>query len=281
MAPKFVKRDSHGNLARTCMTLDISAWMMEVAMAEHGDLYINNENGRAGRATEVEFNGPTGQALFQWWHDMIKEGLAINVGRNPSGADSLLAIGTGQAVMTWGGSAALRSVVDVLEGGLSQIEVDLGPPSCRVCPAAPRYAGTFSRGLWCRKIAPRRSRRRHGSSSSGSWSPSSRPSGSPAAATCPYATPPTTCPPPRRSWPSTPSSARLWTPSGRRRRRRPPSAPCWGPSPRSGRGDPRPGGDVVSQQGPHRGAQRRGRRGEQDHRRVQPARPVGSAPRKK
>ena len=154
MAAKFVKRDSHGNLVRTAMTLDLSPWMVEAAIGEHGDLYLNNENGRAGRATAVEFNGPTGQALFQWWHDMVKEDLAINVGRNPTGADSLLPIGAGQAVMTWGSSAALRSIVDVLEGGLAQIEVDLGAALAPGLPGGTRYTGTYSRALWMPKDRP-------------------------------------------------------------------------------------------------------------------------------
>jgi len=154
IAPKFVKRDSHGNLTRTCMTLDLSAWMVEAAIGEHGDLYINNENGRAGRATAVEFNGPTGQALFQWWHDMLKEGLAINVGRNTSGADSLLPIGAGQAVMTWGSSAGLRSIVDVLEGGLAQTPVELGAALAPGLPGGTRYTGTFGRAMWLPKERP-------------------------------------------------------------------------------------------------------------------------------
>ena len=155
MAPKFVKHDSHGNLARTCMTLDLSAWMVEAAIGEHGDLYINNGNGRAGRATQVEFNGPTGQALFNWWNDMLDEDLAINVGRNTSGADSLLPIGTGQAVMTWGSSAGLRSIVDVLEGGLSQVDVELGAALAPGLPGGTRYTGTFGRAMWLPKDRPK------------------------------------------------------------------------------------------------------------------------------
>jgi sn-glycerol 3-phosphate transport system substrate-binding protein len=154
IAPKFVKRDSHGNLVRTCMTLDLSAWMVEAAIGEHGDLYINNGNGRAGRATEVLFNGPTGQALFKWWNDMLDEGLGINVGRNTSGADSLLPIGAGQAVMTWGSSAGLRSIVDVLEGGLAQIDVDLGATLAPGLPGGTRHTGTFGRAMWLPKDRP-------------------------------------------------------------------------------------------------------------------------------
>jgi sn-glycerol 3-phosphate transport system substrate-binding protein len=154
IAPKFVKRDSHGNLLRTCMTLDLSAWMVETAIGEHGDLYINNGNGRDGRATEVLFNGPTGQAFFQWFSDMLDGGLGINVGRNTSGADSLLPIGAGQAVMTWGSSAGLRSIVDVLEGGLAQIDVDLGVTLAPGLPGGTRYTGTFGRAMWMPKDRP-------------------------------------------------------------------------------------------------------------------------------
>jgi sn-glycerol 3-phosphate transport system substrate-binding protein len=149
----LVKRDAHGNVMRAGFALDISAWYTEVALAEHGDLFVN-ENGRSGRATAVEFNGPTGQALFQWWQDMIKEGLAINVGRNPSGADNLLPLGTGQTAMTWHSSAALRSVVDVLESGLVQTEVGLGIAGAPGVPGGTRYTATYSRGLWVAKDRP-------------------------------------------------------------------------------------------------------------------------------
>jgi sn-glycerol 3-phosphate transport system substrate-binding protein len=154
IAPKFVKYDSHGNLVRTCLTWDLSAWMFEVAIGEYGDLYINNGNGRDGRATEVLFNGPTGRAFFQWFSDMLDEDLAVNVGRNTSGADSLLPIGAGQAVMTRGSSAALRSVVDVLEGGLAQVKVDLGVALVPGLPGGTRYTGTFGRAMWVSKNRP-------------------------------------------------------------------------------------------------------------------------------
>ena len=152
---KMVKRDSHGNLMRTGISLDILPWYLEVALAEHGELYLNKKNGRQGRATAVEFNGPTGQALFQWWHDTVKEGLGIDVGRNPTGADNLLAIGSGQVAMTRSGSQALRSVVDVLEGGLQGTKVELGIAGVPGVPGGTGYTGTYSRGLWFPKDRPK------------------------------------------------------------------------------------------------------------------------------
>jgi sn-glycerol 3-phosphate transport system substrate-binding protein len=53
--------------------------------------------------------------------------------------------------MTWGSSAGLRSIVDVLEGGLSQIEVELGAALAPGLPGGTRYAGTFGRAMWIPK----------------------------------------------------------------------------------------------------------------------------------
>jgi sn-glycerol 3-phosphate transport system substrate-binding protein len=152
---KFVKRDAHGNVTRAGISLNLLPWYLEVQMGEHDDLYVNNGNGREGRATAVEFNGPTGQALFQWWHDMIQEGLSMNVGRDPSEAEALLALGAGQAVMTWSSSGALRSVVDVLEGGLLQTPVELGIAAMPGIPGGSGYTATYSRSLWFPKSRPK------------------------------------------------------------------------------------------------------------------------------
>jgi sn-glycerol 3-phosphate transport system substrate-binding protein len=154
MSRKFVKRDSHGNLTRTGMALDINPWYLEVVMGEHGDFYVNNENGRQGRATAVEWNGPTGQAFFTWWRDVVKESLAINVGRALTSPDYLLALGSGQAVMTRASSSGLRSVVDVLEGGLAQTEVDLGIAPLPGVPGGTGYSAVYSRALWFSKDRP-------------------------------------------------------------------------------------------------------------------------------
>jgi len=152
---KMVKRDSNGNVTRSGLAIDITAWHLDLVLQEHGDLYANNENGRAGRATEVLFNGPTGQAFFQWWRDMVKEGLAINVGRNLTGADTFLTIGAGRSVMTVGASSALRSVVDVIEGGLQGTQVELGVANQPGVPGGTGLPGIYSRALWILKSHPK------------------------------------------------------------------------------------------------------------------------------
>jgi len=151
---KMVKRDSHGNLMRTGMALEISAWYLEVALAEHGELYLNNEHGHDGRATAVEFNGPTGQAFFQWWHDMVKESLAMDVGLAQVSPDAILAVGAGQAAMTRSSTAVLRSVVDALEGGLAGGPVEVGVAGLAGVPGGTGYTAVYTRGLWVPKDVP-------------------------------------------------------------------------------------------------------------------------------
>jgi sn-glycerol 3-phosphate transport system substrate-binding protein len=149
---KLVKRDAHGNILRAGIALDINPWYLDVALAEHGDLFVNNGNGREGRATEVLFDGPAGQAFFRWWHEMIEEGLAINVGRNPTYADALLAMGVGRATMSLSSSAALRSVVDVLERG--EMDVDPGVGAVPGVPGGTGLPGVYGRSLWILKGRP-------------------------------------------------------------------------------------------------------------------------------
>jgi sn-glycerol 3-phosphate transport system substrate-binding protein len=146
MSQKLVNRDSHGNILRAGIALDLMPWYLEMALAEHGDLYVNNGNGREARATEVVFDGPAGQAYFRLWHDMIKEGSAINVGRNPTLADALLAMGTGRASMSMQSSGALRSVVDTLE--LGGMDVEPGVAAFPGVPGGTGLPGMAGRALW-------------------------------------------------------------------------------------------------------------------------------------
>jgi sn-glycerol 3-phosphate transport system substrate-binding protein len=155
---KMLRRDTHGNVTRTGIALDIYGWYLEFVLSEHGDLYADNENGRAGRATEVLFNGPTGQAYFQWWHDMVEEDLAIDVGRNVTYADTFLTLGAGRVGMTVGSSAALRSVVDALEGGLAQTKVELGVTTQPGVPGGTGLPGVYGRELWILKSHPEEER---------------------------------------------------------------------------------------------------------------------------
>ena len=151
---KLVKRDSQGNITRSGIALEINPWYFEQMLANAGALYVDNGNGRDGRPTEAVFNGPEGKAIFQWWRDMVQEGLAFNVGRNPTGTDHLLAVGSGRAAMTIGTSAALRSVLNVIEGGggPAGVEMAVAPLPAPRSPDGGMIVGGAS--LWIVKSRP-------------------------------------------------------------------------------------------------------------------------------
>jgi len=109
------------------IALEIKPERIEHLLAAHGDLYVDNANGRQDRPTQVVFDGEAGLALFRWWDEMLEEGLAIDVGRNPGGIEHFLAVASGRVAMTIGTSAALRSVVDALESGeVTGMELGVG-----------------------------------------------------------------------------------------------------------------------------------------------------------
>jgi sn-glycerol 3-phosphate transport system substrate-binding protein len=125
---KLTIRNESGTPTRRCIALSIDPWFLEQLLAMGGDLYVNNGNGRDARATEAVFNGSRGKEIFEWWGSLMKSGDAQNVGRNPTGDQHLLAVGAGQASMTIGTSAALRSAFDVLEapGSIQLTDIELG-----------------------------------------------------------------------------------------------------------------------------------------------------------
>jgi sn-glycerol 3-phosphate transport system substrate-binding protein len=151
---KLVQRDAGGNVTRSGFAVEIHPWYIELMLAGAGELYVNNENGRRGIATEVAFDSDAGRTLFRWWHDMVDEGLALNVGRSPTGADTLLAVAAKKAVMTLSTSAAMRSVVDVIGEGIEGIELGVAPVP-GIPGAVPEGSpGVYTRSLWIMSGCP-------------------------------------------------------------------------------------------------------------------------------
>jgi sn-glycerol 3-phosphate transport system substrate-binding protein len=150
---KILKRDAAGNVVRSGIALDFQNWTERI-FYEHGDVLVDNNNGYDGRATKVLFNNDTGRWFFQWWHDMVDEGLAFNVGRNPTSADGLLAIASGRAAMTISYSSALRSVIDALGKGIEGVEIGVA-----ALPGVPGGRGVpylADGGLWIFNLRPER-----------------------------------------------------------------------------------------------------------------------------
>jgi sn-glycerol 3-phosphate transport system substrate-binding protein len=97
-------------------------WFLEQWLAKANELYANNENGRAAPATRVLFDGPVGVQVMTFLQDMVKDGLAVDVGALESTPDNLLKLADPKApaAMTINTSAALSSVLNALKAGLAK-----------------------------------------------------------------------------------------------------------------------------------------------------------------
>jgi len=97
-------------------------WFLEQWLAKANELYANNQNGRAAPATRVLFDGPTGVQLLTFLQQMVKDGLAVDVGPLQATPDNLLKLADPKApaAMTINTTAALSAVLSALKGGLAK-----------------------------------------------------------------------------------------------------------------------------------------------------------------
>lgn len=108
-------------------------WFIEQWFARVGEPYADNENGRVAPATRVLYDGAAGVELLTAVQSLIADGLAVTVGDNPSGQDSLLKLAdqAQPAAMTIASSAAIGTVIQVLDGGLipgiTSAQLGVGP----------------------------------------------------------------------------------------------------------------------------------------------------------
>jgi sn-glycerol 3-phosphate transport system substrate-binding protein len=108
-------------------------WFLEQWLAKADQLYANNENGRAAPATNVLFAGPAGVELLTFLQQMVRDGLAIDVGPNTSLPDNLLKLVDPKepAGMTINTTAALGSVLAILKSGaypgITDADVGISP----------------------------------------------------------------------------------------------------------------------------------------------------------
>jgi len=130
---KLLKRDSSGSVTRNGIALSIDAWKFEQMLAKQGALYANNGNGREGLATGVVFDSPEGEAILAWWQDMVKSGLATNVGRQ--GTQAFISMITGKSAMAIESTASMRTILTAL-----------GPASARFGAAPLPSIGTNPAG---------------------------------------------------------------------------------------------------------------------------------------
>jgi sn-glycerol 3-phosphate transport system substrate-binding protein len=97
-------------------------WFFETWLSGVGIDMVDNNNGRAGRATEATFDTPEARELFELLQQMADEGL-LNVFANTEGnIDHYLALVQEQSSMIVETSTASTTIADVLGGELTAAE---------------------------------------------------------------------------------------------------------------------------------------------------------------
>jgi len=91
-------------------TAAIYGWFVEQEIASNGDLYCSPDNGRgAAQPTQMTWDNANTVEFMQWWSQMIKDGLATNVGRDTQQAQATFS--SGASLMTLESTGALGGFV--------------------------------------------------------------------------------------------------------------------------------------------------------------------------
>lgn len=115
-------------------TMMIHAWFFEQIMANSGQLYVDNDNGRKDFPAKAVFNNEIGSKMFKWLYDMYRDGSATSYGR---GWDEFrTAFQSQQVAMCFDSSANLAAAIKnaSFEVGTARMPVPNGvePQGCPV-----------------------------------------------------------------------------------------------------------------------------------------------------
>ena len=100
------------------MGLKLDPWHLEQWLALEGQAFVDNGNGRSGRATKVVFDNANGQRIFTALSDLVHGHVAVtNAATGPGQFDNLLGIANGKYGMTIDTSASLGTIHQVLSSG--------------------------------------------------------------------------------------------------------------------------------------------------------------------
>jgi sn-glycerol 3-phosphate transport system substrate-binding protein len=124
---EYSRRIVETNAARHGISLLRASWLNAVLYTKSGQLYVNHQNGRTGRATKILLDNKTGREIWTWWNDIVDSGMAIDAGGEGT-TDHLLAVGTGDAAMTIDFSYVLGPLFNVLASGeFSRVDPGIAP----------------------------------------------------------------------------------------------------------------------------------------------------------
>jgi len=127
---EYGKKIIESGAAKGGISFGWPAWVFEQMHAYHGQLFANNENGRAGLATKVLFNQDFGVKVLTEWQKWAQAGVLVYGGREYKANDPFLA----------GEFAMLAQSTSSLGGILKKADFEVGTTFL------PRMAGDYPKG---------------------------------------------------------------------------------------------------------------------------------------
>lgn len=103
----------------------LQPWFIEHWLTGAGATIVNNDNGRAGLATEATFDNETTLEVYSWLAEMNEKGLLNPVAGTEGQVDHYFAMALGQSSITVETSTAISTINAVLEGTADPAELGL------------------------------------------------------------------------------------------------------------------------------------------------------------
>ncbi len=97
-------------VTNNCIALGQVGWYFEQILANSGGLYYNNNNGRTGRATQVEFNNGIAVEVFDFLTGLVANGYSPNLGNTWTDTDAVFF--AQEAAMMFDSTAGARAIQD-------------------------------------------------------------------------------------------------------------------------------------------------------------------------
>jgi sn-glycerol 3-phosphate transport system substrate-binding protein len=96
------------NAPAACITWPNHGWFFEQWVAQQNGVIVNNDNGRADRATEILLDSPEGVSVATWWQHMYTMGYYSYTGvqRDWSGTEQAIESGSTAMIITSSADAA-------------------------------------------------------------------------------------------------------------------------------------------------------------------------------
>jgi sn-glycerol 3-phosphate transport system substrate-binding protein len=127
-----------------CINWPVTSWFPEQWLAMQGVLFANNDNGRSGRVTEVNWDTPELLNIMNWWQTMADEGYYSTTGTTEDYFGEFVAFVSQNTAMHISSTAAVSNAINFSR---NQFELGVAP---LVRPSADATNGVTAGGaaLW-------------------------------------------------------------------------------------------------------------------------------------